>query len=58
MAITIDQDLCEGAGTCAVVCPEDVLEFKDGRPIILNNMACTNCYICVENCASGAIEVD
>jgi NAD-dependent dihydropyrimidine dehydrogenase PreA subunit len=58
MTITIDSDACEGAGTCAVVCPEDVLEFKDGRPLILNNRACTNCYICVENCASGAIEVD
>ena len=58
MAITIDRDACEAAGTCAIVCPEDVLEFRDGQPIILNNAACTNCWICVENCASGAINID
>lgn len=57
MAIAIDHDLCESSGVCAQVCPEDVLEFVSNRPVILQNQACTNCWICVENCASGAIEI-
>jgi Fe-S-cluster-containing hydrogenase component 2 len=28
------------------------------RPIIVRNESCTNCWICVENCASGSIEID
>lgn len=58
MGVTIDGETCEGTGVCAIVCPEDVLEFEDGRPKIVKNAACTNCWICVENCVSGAIEID
>lgn len=58
MAITIDHDLCETTGACAMVCPEDVIELVDGKPIIVNALGCTNCWICVENCPSGAIELD
>jgi NAD-dependent dihydropyrimidine dehydrogenase PreA subunit len=57
MAITIDEDLCEGTGVCSMVCPEDVIEFVSSRPMIVRNGACTNCWICVENCVSGSIEV-
>jgi NAD-dependent dihydropyrimidine dehydrogenase PreA subunit len=58
MAIRIDRDLCEATGVCSMVCPEDVLEHVDGKPVIVAAQACTNCWICVENCASGAIEID
>jgi len=43
---------------CALVCPEDVIEMADGRPVIINKIACTTCWKCVEGCASGAIELD
>lgn len=58
MSVSIDTDACEASGTCAMVCPEDVLEFRDGMPVVVKNAACTNCWICVENCCSGAITVD
>jgi len=58
MALRIDGDLCEATGACESVCPEDVIDFTSGRPVIVNLRGCTSCWICVENCASGAIELD
>ncbi len=58
MAISIDYDLCESTGVCVAVCPEDVFEQQDGRTAIVNPLACTSCWICVENCVSGAIQLD
>ncbi len=56
--ISIDHDICEGSGVCAMVCPEDVIDFQANKPVLVKPQACTSCWICVENCASGAIELD
>jgi len=58
MPITIDPNLCEETGSCAMVCPENVIEIQDNKPVILNNPACTSCWKCAESCPSGAIDVD
>jgi len=50
-------DFCEATGVCAEVCPEDVLEAVGGSPRVVKAEACTECWICVENCVSGAIEI-
>jgi len=55
--IRIDFDFCEATGVCAEVCPEDVLEAENGSPRVVKAEACTECWICVENCVSGAIEI-
>ena len=55
--VRIDYDLCEATGVCADVCPEDVLEHDDGSTKVVDQGACTECWFCVENCTSGAIEV-
>jgi len=56
--VNIDYDACEGTGVCEQVCPEDVFEHEDGKTRIVMPQACTDCWICVENCAAGAIEID
>lgn len=58
MSVTIDRDLCENTGCCSMVCPEDVLEHENNRTSVINPQACTSCWICVDHCVSGAIEID
>ncbi len=57
MKVVIDSELCESTGVCAEVCPEDVFEHVEGRTRVVNPQACTNCWICVEHCVSGAIDI-
>ena len=56
--VFINHDLCESTGCCAMVCPEDVFEYEKGSSQVVNAPACTNCWICVDNCVSGAIDLD
>ena len=58
MPITIDLDVCENTGVCAMVCPEDIIEIKNCHPVVINAVACTSCFKCAESCISSAIEVD
>ncbi len=55
--VKIDYEVCDRTGVCAAVCPEDVFVHKDGYTHIADGMACTECWICVENCASQAIAI-
>ena len=57
VTIRIDLDLCDSTAVCTQVCPEDVLEFRNGQPSVANVGKCTECWICVENCVSGAIDI-
>jgi Fe-S-cluster-containing hydrogenase component 2 len=55
--VHINYDLCENSSVCAQVCPEDVIETRNGQSVIVRAHKCTECWICVENCASGAVEI-
>ena len=56
--IRIDPDLCDATAACMAVCPEDVFEESQSRIRVSNGFACTECWICVDNCPSGAVSLD
>lgn len=55
--VRIDYDLCENSGVCVQVCPEDVIDTRNGQSMIVQPTKCTECWVCVENCATGAVEI-
>ena len=56
--VLINQSVCEHTGVCEQVCPEDVILFENGISRVIRSQACTYCWICVEQCISGAITLD
>ena len=57
MRVTIDRDLCENTGCCESVCPEDVFQADSKAVAVAKPEACTSCWICVDNCVAGAIDI-
>jgi ferredoxin len=57
VAIRIDYDLCDDTAACVAVCPEEVIDRRNGHSAVVKPEACTECWICVENCPSGAVEI-
>ncbi len=47
-------DDCIGCGTCASVCPQQIIE--EGTPYIISQEHCLHCGNCYENCPVQAIE--
>jgi NAD-dependent dihydropyrimidine dehydrogenase PreA subunit len=56
--VIIDPNVCEGAGVCEQVCPEDVFLHNNGKTRVVRSTSCTYCWICVENCVSNAITLE
>ena len=56
--VIVNQSACERSGVCEQVCPEDVFLFENQRTRVIRATNCTYCWICVENCVSGAITLD
>jgi len=56
--IKLDLDTCIGCGKCVEICPNNVYEMKEKKPLIANENACTLCGICADQCPKNAIELE
>lgn len=59
-AVSIDEALCRGCASCVNACPVDVLamDARTGKAHIAFPQDCCVCFLCQDDCPSGAITVD
>jgi len=55
--IKIDNDKCDGCGTCKDICPVNVFEIVDGKSKVVNLSECLICRACEVQCPNSAIQV-
>nr|WP_303371821.1 4Fe-4S binding protein [Methanobrevibacter sp.] len=61
----VNENMCIGCGACVEISLNDnaieldryIGPIVHGRAIDVNHDACVNCYLCEENCPTGAIEL-
>lgn len=55
--IEIDQDLCDGCGSCETGCPEGALKVIDGKARLVGESLCDGLGACIGRCHVDAIHV-
>jgi NADH-quinone oxidoreductase subunit F len=55
MRYVIDPALCIGCGECIDVCPEDIIEGKEGFIHMIDERCCKKCGKCEEVCTARAV---
>jgi NAD-dependent dihydropyrimidine dehydrogenase PreA subunit len=56
--VKIDYETCENSEFCFEVCPEDVFEIKSQQVVVVRPESCTSCWLCVQNCPTGAVTIE
>lgn len=58
--IKIDENLCEGKGTCTRICTKGLIGVRDGKAFLDEDAGekCINCGHCMVFCPMGAISLD
>ena len=61
MPIIINEEECEGCGTCTTICPKSAIVLKEADGSIIAELVpklCDECGECIEFCLRGAIKGD
>jgi len=56
--VKIDYEACEDNRFCFEVCPEDVFVLRNSKIVVENPDTCTMCWLCVNNCPTGAVTIE
>ena len=51
----VDQDKCQGCGTCVDRCIFKAIEIKDGKRVWVDGRQCMGCGVCVDKCPHDAL---
>ena len=54
----LDPMLCNGCGTCELVCPHGVFEMNEHKAKVIDADGCMECGACALNCPEEAIQVN
>ena len=60
MSVFINQEECEGCGTCMPMCPNYAIVYKEANGTTLVEIVedeCLECGECIEYCIRGAIKI-
>jgi len=55
--IEIDEDKCNGCGTCVTGCAEGALAIVDGKAKLVNDVFCDGLGACIGDCPTGALKI-
>jgi len=55
--IEIDDELCDGCGSCVPACAEGALEIIDGKARVLADFYCDGLGACLGECPTGALKI-
>ena len=56
--VKIDEEKCDGCGSCAIACVEGALRIIDGKAKLLSETYCDGLGACLGECPQGAITVE
>ena len=56
--IRIDDELCDGCGTCVPSCAEGAIELVDGKARVVAEKYCDGLGACLRECPKGALTVE
>lgn len=56
--VKIDYETCENNEFCYDVCPEDVFDKQTSRIVVARPDSCSGCWLCVNNCPTGAVTIE
>ncbi|MCK9302405.1 MAG: 4Fe-4S ferredoxin [Bacteroidales bacterium] len=56
--ISIDEQLCNGCGSCVEGCHEGALQLIDGKARIVSELYCDGLGACIGECPTGAIKIE
>jgi len=55
--VKVDEEKCDGCGSCVDVCPVEVLEIVEAKSKVKNPDECLACRACEVQCPNTAIEI-
>lgn len=56
--IKINEEKCNGCGSCVTGCPEGALQVIDGKARLVSDLFCDGLGACIGDCPEGAIEIE